>query len=99
MNIIKLTAKITAIPALLILTLLQWVSLFLVSSTAVILSLLSGICFFLSVACYLTKNATGTECIGMLIASFTLYSLPHIAGWLIVRIIALRLILLDFIRS
>lgn len=99
MKFIRFTLKIISAPAVVILTLLQWISLFFVGSTAAIFSLLSGTCFFLSAACYLTKNATGTECMGMLIASFMLYSLPHIAEWFIVRIITLKLLLHDFIRS
>lgn len=99
MNIIKFAAKVFAAPAVLILTLLQWVSLFFVSSTAVIFNLLAGLCFFLSVACYLTKTASGAECFRMLIMSFVIYILPHIAEWLIVRVITLKLLLLDFIRS
>ena len=43
MNIIKFVAKVCATPAVMILTLLQWVSLFFVSCTAVIFSLLSGL--------------------------------------------------------
>lgn len=99
MNIIKFVAKVCATPAVMILTLLQWVSLFFVSCTAVIFSLLSGLCFMLSMACYLTKTATGTECFRMLIMSFVVYILPHIAEWLIIRVVALKLLLLDFIRS
>ena len=99
MNIIKFTAKVIAIPAVVILTLLQWVSLFFVSSTAMIFGLFSGLCFILAAACYLTKTATGTECFRMLIMSFVVYTLPHIAEWLIVRVITMKLLLLDFIRS
>ena len=99
MIVLKLILKTALLPAMLAMTLIQWIGIFLNSISGVIMGILSFIFALTGIASLLFGLASGGECLKMLAAAFAIFLIPHIGNWLIERIVFLRLIISDFIRS
>lgn len=80
MWLLKLPFKIVAIPLMIATTLVQWVGVFLIRFSSVIFNLFAGLCFLLSICCYLMRISTGAEALKMLIMAFVVFLIPHIGG-------------------
>ena len=99
MRVIKFTLKLLALPLLLILLAIQWGLTFVVSLSGWIFHLLSGIIFATAILSGLMELCPWQETGGMLIVSFVLFLLPHLAAVLVIRLVDAVLALRGFIKS
>ena len=99
MRVIKFTLKLLALPLLLILLAIQWGLTFVVSLSGWIFHLLSGIIFATAILSGLMELCTWQEVGSMLIVSFGLFLLPHLAAALVIRLVDAVLALREFIKS
>ena len=99
MVLIKLIGKVFAVPILIVTILVQWISIFLNAMTAGIFYLLSGIFFLTGVLSYGFGLETKAEVVRILIIAFAVFILPFVVGWLTEKVILLRCLLAEFIRS
>lgn len=99
MFLLKFLLKLIALPVMLAVTLLFWVSCFLLGFSGAILYLFSGLCFLLAVFCYLAGICTGAETVRALAVGFVAFALPHAAGWLLAGIDSINAGLREFLRS
>ena len=99
MILIKLIGKVLAVPILIVTILVQWISIFLNAMTAGIFYLLSGIFFLTGVLSYGFGLETRAEVVRILIIAFAVFIVPFVVGWLTEKVILLRCLLAEFIRS
>ena len=99
MILIKLIGKVFAVPLLIVTILVQWISIFLNAMTAGIFYLLSGIFFLTGVLSYGFGLETRAEVVRILIIAFAVFIVPFVIGWLTEKVILLRCLLAEFIRS
>ena len=99
MILIKLIGKVFAVPILIVTILVQWISIFLNAMTAGIFYLLSGIFFLTGVLSYGFGLETKAEVVRILIIAFAVFIVPFVVGWLTEKVILLRCLLAEFIRS
>lgn len=99
MLLIKLFLKMLALPIMMAATLIQWVGIFLTQFSTVMFNLLAGLMFLIAIAGWMFGIGTGTEALQMLTVGFTVFIIPRISEWLIVRIAAINYGLRDFIKS
>ena len=99
MRVIKFTLKLLAVPLLLILLAIQWGLTFVVSLSGWIFHLLSGIIFATAILSGLMELCPWQETGGMLIVSFVLFLLPHLAAALVIRLVDAVLALRGFLKS
>lgn len=99
MRVVKLSLKLLAIPILLMLLAIQWALTFVVSLSGWIFRLLSGIIFATAILSGLMELCPWQEAGGMLIVSFVLFLLPHLAAALVIRLVDAVLGLRGFMKS
>ena len=87
MRMVKFSLKLLAIPILLMLLAVQWALTFVVSHSGWIFHLLSGIIFATAVLSGLMELCTWQEAGSLLIVSFGLFLLPHLAATLVIRLV------------
>ena len=96
MRMVKFSLKLLAIPILLMLLAVQWALTFVVSHSGWIFHLLSGIIFATAVLSGLMELCTWQEAGSLLIVSFGLFFLPHLAAALVIRLVDAALALRGF---
>ena len=99
MALIKMFLKLLVLPLIVAVTLIQWVGIFLTQFSTVIFNLLAGLMFLIAVAGWMFGIGTGADTLRMLTVAFVVFSIPHIAEWLIIRIAAINYGLREFIKS
>jgi len=99
MLILKVIAKIIMLPVLIAVILFQWIGIFLNSLSGVAAGILAFLFVLTGTASLLFGLASGPEFLKMMIIAFVIFLIPHIGNWLIERIILLRCLIGDFIRS
>ena len=99
MRVVKLSLKLLAIPILLMLLAVQWGLTFVVSLSGWIFHLLSGIIFATAILSGLMELCTWQEAGSMLLMSFVLFLLPHLAATLVIRLVDAVLALRGFLKS
>jgi len=99
MLILKVIAKIVLLPVLIAVILFQWIGIFLNSISGVAAGILAFLFVLTGTASLLFGLASGPEFLKMMVIAFVIFLLPHIGNWLIERIILLRCLIDDFIRS
>lgn len=99
MRLIKLFLKMLALPIMMAVTLIQWVSIFLMQFSTILFNLLAGLLFLIAIAGWMFGIGTGTETLQILTAGFIVFFIPRISEWLIIRIAAINYRLRDFIKS
>ena len=99
MKAVKFSLKLLAIPLLLVLLAIQWGLTFVVSLSGWIFHLLSGIIFATAILSGLMELCTWQETGSMLIVSFGLFLLPHLAAALVIRLVDAVLALRGFLKS
>lgn len=99
MKVVKLGLKLLAIPFLLMLLAIQWGLTFVVSLSGWIFHLLSGIIFATAILSGLMELCPWQETGSMLIVSFVLFLLPHLAAVLVIRLVDALLALRGFLKS
>ena len=81
MVIVKLIIRILLLPVRISLTIVQLVVMFITWLSATVFNILSGIICITAILSYGFGQETGTEVFKMLLAGFTLYTLPVLSGW------------------
>ena len=99
MAVVRFMLKVVLLPVLLIMTLAEWIGIFLTSFTSVLFYLFAGLCYVLAVFSYLAGISTGPEALQMLVIGFIAFILPHLAAWVIGGIGALKDRLNGFFRK
>ena len=98
-RILKLLSKVVLLPLLLSIILVQWIGIFLNSISSVVFGILSFLLWSVTLTALAWGQASGGEAVRMLILAFMIFILPYVGSWIIERIIFLRCILTDFMRS
>ena len=99
MKLIRWIVKIILLPVACVLTLIQWIGIFLNSISGVVMGILSFLFVLNGTASLLFGLASGPEFWKMIITAFVIFLIPHIGDWMIERITLLRYLVGDFIRS
>ena len=99
MVILKVIVKIILLPVLIAAILLQWIGIFLNGISGVAAGILAFLFVLTGTASLIFGLASGPEFLKMMIAAFVIILIPHIGNWLIERIVLLRCLIGDFIRS
>ena len=99
MAVVRFVLKVVLLPVLFIVTLAEWIGIFLTSFASILFYLFAGLCFVLAVFSYLAGISTGPEALQMLVIGFIAFILPHLAAWFIGRIGALKDRLNGFFRK
>ena len=99
MVILKVIVKIILLPVLIAAILLQWIGIFLNGISGVAAGILAFLFVLTGLASLLFGLASGPEFLKMMITAFVIFLIPHIGNWLIERIVLLRCLIGDFIRS
>lgn len=99
MSVLRIIAKILLIPVVVVLTVIQWIGIFLNSISGVVMGILSFLFVLTGTASLLFGLASGPEFWKMIITAFVIFLIPHIGDWMIERITLLRYLVGDFIRS
>lgn len=99
MALIRMLFKLLALPLIVVITIIQWVGIFLTGFSEIIFNLFAGLIFLITVIGFAFGVAGGAEALKMLAVSFVIFIIPYIAEWLIVRVATLNYELRDFIKS
>ena len=99
MRVVKFSLKLPAIPILLMLLAVQWALTFVVSLSGWIFHLLSDIIFATAILSGLMELCPWQEAGSMLLVSFVLFLLPHLAATLVIRLVDAVLALRGFLKS
>ena len=99
MIMLKIIAKILLIPVAVLLTLIQWIGIFLNSISGVLLGILAFIFALTGIASLAFGLASGPEAFKMIAAGFVIFMVPVIGDCIVSAITAASAILHDFIRS
>ena len=99
MRVVRFFLKLLAIPILLALLVIQWGLTFVVSLSGWVVHLLAGIIFATASLSGLMELCPWQGAGGMLIVSFVLFLLPHLAAALVIRLVDAVLALRGFLKS
>ena len=99
MRVVKFGLKLLAIPILLVLLAIQWALTFMVSLSGWIFHLLSGVIFATAILSGLMELCPWQEAGSMMIVSFVLFLLPHLAAILVIRLVDAVIALRGFLKS
>ena len=99
MKLIRWIVKMVLLPLAISLTLIQWIGIILNSISGAVLGILSFIVVLTAAASMIFRLASRQECLAMAAFAFVLFVLPYVGSWLIERIILLRCMIGDYIRS
>lgn len=93
MCILRLLLKVLLSPVMLILTLTEWIGIFLISFGGTIHYILLGIVFLVTIACGIFQTTPASEIAKMLIISFAVFLIPKIGEWFIGKVLKFRLMI------
>ena len=99
MFVLKLIAKIVMLPAIVVVTLAQWLMAFLVGFSSVVFNLIAGLFLLVAVLSYLMGLSGGTEALRMILAGFVVFMIPVAGDAVVTAVTALNVGMRDFIRS
>ena len=99
MMLMKIITKILLLPVVGVLTMIQWIGIFLNSISGVVMGILSFLFASTAMASLIFGLASGEEILKMMAVALVVFLIPHIGNWLIERIVLLRCVVGDYIRS
>ena len=99
MLILKMIAKIILLPVMIAVILVQWIGIFLNSISGAAAGIPAFLFVLTRTASLIFGLASGQEFLKMMITAFAIFLIPNIGNWMIERIILLRCLIGDFIRS
>ena len=99
MRLLRIIGKILAFPVILIVTVIQWLFVFLISFSSVIFYLLAGLFLLIAVLSLVLGVATWPEALRAVLAGFIVFMIPVIGQGITAIIAVFREGLSDFIRS
>lgn len=86
MFVLKLMLKLLVLPLIVVITLLQWIGIFLVSMSAWIFNLIASLLFILALISVI-GGAGIVQVIPLIIMAFVVFVVPFVGEWMIERII------------
>ncbi len=98
MIVFKLATKILLLPVIVVISVIQWLVVFLSSLSEVLTAILSFIIFLTGMASLILGLASGMEALKMILAAFVLFLIPHVGQWFVKRIVRLRRIIGNFLN-
>ncbi len=99
MRLLRIIGKILAFPVMLIVTVIQWLFIFLISFSSVIFYLLAGLFLLVAVLSLILGVAAWPEALRAVLAAFIVFMIPVIGQGITAIIAVFREGLSDFIRS
>lgn len=99
MRLLRIIGKILAFPIMLIVTVIQWLFVFLISFSSVIFYLLAGLFLLIAVLSLVFGVATWPEALRAVLAGFIVFMVPIIGQGITAVIAVFREGLSDFIWS
>lgn len=99
MSVLRIIVKILLIPVVILLTVIQWLGIFLNSISSMILGILAFIFALTGIASLLFGLASGAEAVQMIFAGFVVFMIPVAGEAVVTAISAVSAGLHDFIRS
>ena len=99
MRLLKFMGKVLAFPVMLIVTVIQWLFIFLISFSSVVFYLLAGLFLLVAAMSLIFGVATWSEALRAVLAGFIVFMIPIIGQGTIAIIAVFREGLSDFIRS
>lgn len=99
MSVLRIVAKILLFPVVIVLTLIQWIGIFLNNISGVLFRILAFIFALTGMASLAFGMASGAEALEMIVTGFVIFMVPVIGEWLIDMIASANTSLRDFIRS
>lgn len=99
MFVLKLIAKIMMLPAVVVVTLIQWFMAFLIGFSSVVFNLLAGLFLLVAVLSYLMGLSAGAEAVKMVVAGFIVFMIPIAGEAVVTAVTALNIEMRNFIRS
>ena len=99
MCLLRIIGKVLAFPIMLIVTVIQWLFVFLISFSSVIFYLLAGLFLLIAVLSLIFDVATWPEALRAVLAGFIVFMIPVIGQGITAIIAVFREGLSDFIRS
>lgn len=99
MRLLRIIGKVLAFPVMLIVTVIQWLFVFLISFSSVIFYLLAGLFLLVAALSLIFGVATWPEAFRAVLAGFIVFMIPVIGQGITAIIAVFREGLSDFIRS
>ena len=99
MHLLRIIGKILAVPVMLIVTVIQWLFIFLISFSSVIFYLLAGLFLLVAFLSLIFGVATWPEARRAVLAGFIVFMIPVLGQGITAIIAVFREGLCDFIRS
>ena len=99
MRLLRIAGKILLFPVMLVVTIIQWLFIFLISFSSVIFYLLAGLFLLVAVLSLIFGVATWPEALRAILAGFIVFMIPVIGQGITVIIAVFREGLSDFIWS
>ena len=99
MSLLKIIGKILIFPVMLVVTVIQWLFVFLISFSSIIFYLLAGLFLLVAVQSLIFGVATWPEALRAVLAGFIVFMIPVIGQSITAIIAVFREGLSDFIRS
>ncbi len=99
MSVLRIIAKILLFPVVIVLTLIQWIGIFLNSISGVLLGILAFIFALTGIASLAFGLASGPEAFKMIAVGFVIFMVPVIGEWFVTLIAAANTGIRGFIRS
>lgn len=99
MKVIRFILKVVSLPAVAVLTVIQWLFVFLIGFSSVVINLLAGLFLMVAVLSYLMGLSSGMEALRIIAAGFVIFMVPIAGEWFMTMIAAVSTGLRDFIRS
>ncbi|MGN9235563.1 hypothetical protein ACTM8Z_09785 [Atopobiaceae bacterium HCP3S3_D6] len=99
MRLLRIIGKVLAFPVMLVVTVIQWLFVFLISFSSIIFYLLAGLFLLVAVLSLIFGVATWPEALRAVLAGFIVFMIPVIGQGIIAIIAVFRERLSDLIRS
>ena len=99
MIVLKLILKIALLPAVAVVTVLQWFGAFIIGFSSIVFHILSGLFLLTAVLSYLMGLSAGAEAMKMIATGFIVFMIPVIGEGSVAAIATLNAGMRHFIRS
>ena len=99
MSVLRIIVKILLIPVVAVLTLIQWIGIFLNSISGVFLEILAFVFALTGIASLVFGLISGPEALKMIVTGFVVFMIPVIGDWFVSMISSMNTGLREFIRS
>ena len=99
MSVLRIIVKILLIPVVAVLTLIQWIGIFLNSISGVFFEILAFVFALTVMASLVFGLISGPEALKMIVTGFVVFMIPVIGDWFVSMISSMNAGLREFIRS